>query len=168
MKKLSQVLVDTKSGQEQIHGTTHSTQAHGSITADGRMNTPSMQSQRGNSVNTSEPKKPLALSDDAEGRKKLSNLLLICFDTLDNYGKEPEQLVNISQAFQMFLWDYTYDSIEKAFRVYMRSETVMPKPADIIKLIAKPTAKNTADGLTDGQLKRLKELRALADSSARL
>ena len=101
----------------------------------------------------------MALSDDGEGRKKLSNLLLICFDTLDNYGKEPEQLVNINQAFQMFLWDYSYESIERAFKVYMKDETSMPKPADIIKIIAKPTAAQVGDNMTDGQLKRLKELR---------
>jgi len=101
----------------------------------------------------------LVLRDDEEGRKKLSQLLLVCFDTLDNYGKEPEQLVNISSAFQMFLWEYSYDSVERAFMAYMKAETSMPKPADIIKLIAKPSIASVADGLTDGQQRRLEELR---------
>jgi hypothetical protein len=107
----------------------------------------------------SEQNAPLALRDDLEGQKKLSSLLLICFDTLDTFGKEPEQLENINLAFKMFLSGLTIESIEGAFMEYMQGNTVMPKPADIVKIATRPVYVGTACSLTDGQRRRLEELR---------
>lgn len=88
-------------------------------------------------VNTNKQNGPLVLRNDEEGRQKLSRLLLISFDVLDTFGKEVEQLENINLAFQMYLEDYSYSEVEKAFKDYMRNHTVLPKPADIIKMINK-------------------------------
>jgi len=38
---------------------------------------------------------------------RLMSLLLICFDTLDTYGKEPEQLKNLEGAFRLVLGGLT-------------------------------------------------------------
>lgn len=130
----------------------------------GEMTTQSNQSlthqdQQGQQVSTREQNRLLALRDDNEGRVKLSSLLLICFDVLDTYGKEPEQLENINNAFQMFLDDYSYESIERAFKEYMKENTAMPKPADIIKIINEPVVVSSGNGLTDKQQARLEYLR---------
>jgi len=99
------------------------------------------------------------LLEDKEGRRKLSHLLLICFDSLDIFGKEPDQLENISHAFQLVLAEYDYSKIEKAFKIYMTEETVMPKPADIIKLIDKLDKKAAYDRSYPIQQRSLKKLR---------
>ena len=78
---------------------------------------------------------------------------------MDNFGKREEQIPNINKAFQMFLEDFTYYSIEKAFKKYMQENTVMPKPADIISLIRKPVVTGTYQSLSEGQRARLEELR---------
>lgn len=63
---------------------------------------------------------------------------MICFDTLDTFGKDEVQMKNINRSFQLFLEDYVYDDIQLAFKDYMKRKTVMPKPADIIKIIDPP------------------------------
>lgn len=72
---------------------------------------------------------------------KLSALLLICYDTLDTFGKEPEQLENASKLFAMVLADYSIQQIESAFKIYLKQNSVMPKPADIAKIIDPPKEK---------------------------
>lgn len=57
------------------------------------------------------------------------------FDTLDTYGKEPEQLKNINKLFQIKLANFTWKQIEDAFGMYLNTGTAMPKPADIISII---------------------------------
>ena len=65
----------------------------------------------------------------------MTSLLLVCFDTLDTFGKEPEQLKNIQKLFEMMLGDYEIGKVERAFIAYMRRGTAMPKPADIINIL---------------------------------
>lgn len=86
-------------------------------------------------LSINEPKKPLALRDDADGRKKLSALLLVCFDVLKVYGKEPEQLENIEKIFQMILGKYPFAKVEEGFLKYMERKAEMPTPADIVNII---------------------------------
>lgn len=97
------------------------------------------------------------MRDDSEGKQKLSKLLLISFDVLDTYGKEPEQLANINLAFQIYLEDYAYWQIEAAFKQYMRSNRVIPKPVDIIEIM--DYAKPKTAGLTEGQREKLMKFR---------
>ena len=96
---------------------------------------------------------------DREARGKLSQLIVICFDTMDTFGKKEEQIPNINQVFQMMLGEYNYKTVEDAFKEYMQENTVMPKPADIISLIRKPVVRSVADNLSDGQRRRLEQLR---------
>lgn len=75
------------------------------------------------------------LTADAPGRKKLTELVLQCFDALKVYGKEPEQLGNLNAMFQLVLEDYTIEQITAAFKVYISRSTEIPAPADIVSII---------------------------------
>lgn len=151
-------LINKIATQRELVGNTLNTPLHGLTGVTGAMNTHNpLQGTQKTNLSTREQKKPLALGECVESERKLSALLLICFDVLDTFGKEPEQLANINKAFQMFLADYPYSSIEKAFKVYMSEQSVMPKPADIIKIIETGLLKNKrlSSGLTEGQHKAL-------------
>ena len=82
------------------------------------------------------------------------SLLLICFDTLDTFGKEPEQLKNLEGAFQMVLGRFSIEQVEDAFRVYMEAKTTMPKPADIVKIIEPPVEPRKWCGATFIDIRR--------------
>lgn len=62
-------------------------------------------------------------------------MLLVCYDGLKVYGKDPEQLDNLNKLFQLVLADYPIESIEAAMRFYMKHNTEMPAPADIANII---------------------------------
>jgi hypothetical protein len=83
-------------------------------------------SQQSNSV---------TLTSDADGRKRLTNLLMQCFDALKLYGKEPEQLGNLNAMFQLVLEDYSIEQITAAFKFYISRNTEIPAPADIVNII---------------------------------
>lgn len=67
----------------------------------------------------------------------------MCFDTLDTFGKEPEQLTNLQKAFKLVLWDYEFADIKGAFVEYLAKESKMPTPSDIVKLIGKKKMEET-------------------------
>lgn len=95
-------------------------------------------------VNHSGQEKPSLrepLSSDFEGRKRLSNLLAMCYDSLNLFGKEPEQLVATTRLFHMILADYSIEVVEDAFKKYMKIHTNMPAPADIVNIIEPPAPK---------------------------
>ena len=73
-----------------------------------------------------------------EAQKRLTSLLLVCFDALNVYGKEPEQLGNITKLFQLVLGRFSIADVENAFAVYLQKNSVMPTPADIVKIIEPP------------------------------
>ena len=59
-----------------------------------------------------------------------------CYNTLNLYGKQPEQLESYGRVFQMVLAEYKFSSIKEAFVRYLKNGTTLPTPADIIKLIS--------------------------------
>lgn len=65
----------------------------------------------------------------------MSALLLFCFDTLDTFGKEPEQLENVDKLFQFTLQEFTIKEVKEAFQEYVKNNSVMPKPSDIVDII---------------------------------
>lgn len=77
----------------------------------------------------------IALHSDAEGIKKLSNLLAQCFDIFPLYGREPEAAANIRKAFRITLADYPIERIEQAFAFHLRHYKEFPLPADILAII---------------------------------
>lgn len=62
-------------------------------------------------------------------------LITVCFDTLKTYGKTFEQLDSIIKLFELVLKEYDIKTIEEAFLRYVQSESEMPTPHDIIKII---------------------------------
>lgn len=63
------------------------------------------------------------------------NILSVCADTLNTYGKTPGQLVNAGKAFNMVLADCNALDVRNAFEVWMRRSSEMPTPFDILNLV---------------------------------
>jgi len=58
-----------------------------------------------------------------------------CFDSLNIYGKEPEQLENMILMFIHALDEYHLPEIQKAFIDWVKTNAEMPTPAGIIQVI---------------------------------
>lgn len=84
----------------------------------------------------------------------LRKILVICFQTLDTYGKEPEALAGITQVFLMVLGRFNFPEVEKAFQIYLEKGNSMPKPADIVKIIEPPVEQRKWCGATFIDIKR--------------
>lgn len=78
----------------------------------------------------------------------------MCFDTLNVYGKEPEQLGNITKLFQLILGRFQISQVEFAFAKYLETHSVMPTPADIVKIIEPPVEPRKWCGATFIDIKR--------------
>jgi len=75
------------------------------------------------------------LKDDQPARARLNETLLMTFDALKTYGKEPEQLDSVKKLFHFALADYSWDRIREAFAYYIKHNTEFPAPADIVQII---------------------------------
>lgn len=78
------------------------------------------------------------MSSSFEAQTQLAEYIAQCFDVLNNFGKTPEQLENITGMFLVILGDYRFSVIKSAFQLYMKRSSVMPTPADIINIINPP------------------------------
>ena len=74
----------------------------------------------------------------SDGKKKLTRLVAACYEALNVFGKSPEQLESITMIMQMTLAKYDYEIIRKAFEIHLTQSSIMPTPADIIKIISPP------------------------------
>jgi len=81
------------------------------------------------------------ISDSEEDSLKLTRLVTTCYEALNTYGKTPEQLEAVIAVMQMDLEDYTYSVVRQAFKIYRRTKSAMPTPADIINIIDPPVPK---------------------------
>lgn len=63
------------------------------------------------------------------------SLLLICYQTLNVYGRSAELLSGIANAFSIALADCTSEEIEAAFSRHLRESPDFPTPSCIIKKI---------------------------------
>ena len=88
-----------------------------------------------NTPSSTAPAKSLALKDDQDGVKTLTNLLAQCFDIFPLYGREPEAADNIRKGFRLTLSDYPIDKITEAFRYHLKISRDFPVPADIVTII---------------------------------
>ena len=88
-----------------------------------------------NTPSSTAPAKSLALKDDQDGVKTLTNLLAQCFDIFPLYGREPEAADNIRKGFRLTLADYPIDKITEAFRYHLKISKDFPVPADIVTII---------------------------------
>lgn len=84
-------------------------------------------------------KHPVSL--DREGRESVKDLMVICFDALDTYGKSPSQLANIVKLFLISLSDYPAPLIRRAFETWVRTQSKLPTPAEIIGLMQENNGK---------------------------
>jgi hypothetical protein len=58
-----------------------------------------------------------------------------CFDSLNIYGKEPEQLENMILMFTHAFQEYEIHEIKRAFVDWVKTNAEMPTPAGIIEII---------------------------------
>lgn len=70
-----------------------------------------------------------------EEARQLTNFISQCFDALETYGKEPEQLKNMNAAFQLVLAPYTTEQVKSAFLFYLSNYKKIPVPSDIVSII---------------------------------
>lgn len=68
-------------------------------------------------------------------------LVKSCYESLNTYGKSPEQLEASIMLMQMILGRFDYETVREAFGVYLQNSSDMPRPADIIKIIEPPIEK---------------------------
>lgn len=69
---------------------------------------------------------------------QLTELVSQCFNSLNTYGKSPEQLPDIIKMFVLVLQEYNIQTIQRAFAQYLRQSSAMPTPADIVNIIEPP------------------------------
>lgn len=104
------------------------------------------------------------ISEDLEGRKKLTRLVTACYESMNVYGKSPEQLEAIIMLMQMTLKRFPYEIVRKAFEIYLEKNSTMPTPSDIIKIIEPPKQERKWCGATYIQLcKRKRENQFMLD-----
>ncbi len=65
----------------------------------------------------------------------ISQMVRQCFDSLNIYGKEPEQVENMILMFIHALQEYEIIEIKRAFVDWVKSNAEMPTPAGIIEII---------------------------------
>jgi len=67
--------------------------------------------------------------------KMITDMVSQCFETLNIYGKTTEELPTIIKLFQVTLAEYQPQDIEKAFAEHIKTNSIMPVPADIVARI---------------------------------
>lgn len=65
----------------------------------------------------------------------MAEMVAQCFNGLNVYGKEADQLADTVKLFMFVLADYPAESILPAFKVFLDRNTRMPTPADIAAII---------------------------------
>lgn len=168
MKKFNQVLEDmqlTPEQREQSHGLLP-TLPLGSTKADGSLITQSPnQSQQGARPMTGQWQSPEASNPSTipttlsaglggkgnnpqpstglseEDRFNLGRFVWDCFNSLDTYGKTPDQLESAAKTFIAVLSQYPMDSIVQAFSQWVLRNSKMPTPSDIANIIDPPAPK---------------------------
>ena len=65
--------------------------------------------------------------------KQIALLVSTCFDSLNSYGKTPEQLTNTTALFINMFRDKDIEVTRRAFTLYTCENKEMPTPSDILK-----------------------------------
>lgn len=77
----------------------------------------------------------LTLANDPAGVAALAEMIALCYETLNVYGKKPEQLEAVVKLFSIVLADQSIGDVRQAFVAYLRNHRDMPTPSDIIGYI---------------------------------
>ena len=75
------------------------------------------------------------ISEDSQGRVALALMLQQCFQALNLFGKEPEQIEAAINIHQMVLAPFSIDQIRTAFSKWLETHDTFPAPANIVSLI---------------------------------
>lgn len=147
MKPLSELSTKVLDGMKDTltaAATPQSTLQHGLTSADGKMTTAARQphqrppegqeSTNGREVSLAGTTQ-LSLRDDPNSKTRLNEALLMAFDALKTYGKEPEQLDSVKKLMHFALADYPWQKIQDALAFYFRHNTEFPAPADLVQII---------------------------------
>lgn len=78
------------------------------------------------------------LASKPEAINKVIEMVTQCFNSLNVYGKTSDQLPGIIKMFILVLADYPLEKISKGFADYLKRNSVMPTPADIVNIIDPP------------------------------
>ena len=93
------------------------------------------QKPTGSTPQLSGPSQIAPISRDGAGQVTLALILKQCFQALNLYGKEPEQMEAAINIHQMVLAEYTIDQIRAAFGKWLETHDTFPAPANIVNLI---------------------------------
>lgn len=74
-------------------------------------------------------------------KNNLGQFIIQCFDALDTYGKTPDQLENLCKVSIAMLSGYPMDKIIMAFNQWVKRNSKIPTPSDIVNIIDPPPAK---------------------------
>ncbi len=96
----------------------------------------------------------IPISESLEDKKKLTLLVKRCYETLNTYGKSPEQLESSVMLMQMVLGEFDYDAVRGAFMQFLQVSSDMPKPADIIGILEPEKKVKKWCAVTFGEIKR--------------
>jgi len=146
MDELNQVLERMRIAFEEKNKNTLHMPLHGSISEGGNLTTASHNTNQNQMTSRSEQKMPSSeglkntnnLSANPSDQAKLCELLAQCYDSLNTYGKTPEQLENHTAVFLMILGDYSFEKIKAALVQHMKQSSSIPTPADIENIINPP------------------------------
>jgi hypothetical protein len=88
------------------------------------------------------------------------------FDIFQTYGKQPEAIANMVQGFSMILHDHTDAEITEAFTLWMKTQSVLPTPANIFDLCeqARANSRKSSDDLSAAREATRKRLQAEYDA----
>ena len=75
------------------------------------------------------------LRKDPTGKRRIAEGVVLYFDTLKTYGKDPGQIENVTKMFLWVLADYPVEKILEAMAYYARHNSEFPAPADIANII---------------------------------
>lgn len=95
-------------------------------------------------------------------RTHIAALVRQSYDIFDTFGKPPESLENVNLGFYLVLDGFDPDVITRAFHQYLKTKSVMPKPAQILEIINS----KTEVGLTEADKRLMRARDATAKREA--
>ena len=94
-----------------------------------------LQKQTDLTPQSSERLPTVPISQDSQGRAALAVMLQQCFQALNLYGKEPEQIEAAINIHQMVLAPFPIDQVRAAFGKWLETHDTFPAPSNIVNLI---------------------------------
>lgn len=74
------------------------------------------------------------MRNSASPEERISEMVLLCWDSLNTYGKEPEQLASANALFQDMFKGKDVEDVTLAFRRWLKEKKDFPAPSDIYKI----------------------------------